>query len=335
MRVNRRTATLVVVVIVVIAGVYAITWWQRTRETERLLDDLQVADHGVATKAMEGLRDRASAISGRLRRTLREGGDRQRWRAAMLLGDAGGPQVRAALIEALGDVCADVRLAAALSLGRLGATGAADRIAVLATDADEEIAVRAGAVRTLERLRAADYLGEVRQIAADRPDPPPPAPEDGTEEADEAEEAPSDDAAPLRRAAVHAVAVLGAAARAAGEPGLEGGPRPAEEAAAVLLASSLSANEPNATVRQAACYALADLARLTADPQIELQVVRALAAALGGDEVADVRIAAAHSLRTVEMPPDAVEIARRALDDAQFDDHYWVREVAMEATQGG
>lgn len=338
MRVNRRTITLIVVVAIVIAGVYAITWWQRARETQRLLEDLQMADHGVATKAMEGLRDRASAIGEELTRILREGGNQQRWRAAMLLGDAAGPEVRAALIEALGDPVPDVRLAAALSLGRLGARGAADRIAHLAADPDEEIIVRAGAVRTLERLRAVEHFAEVAKIAADRPEPPPPSPAEGTEEAAdaaEAEEAPPDDTAPLRLAAVHAAAVLGGGARAAGEPDAEGGPAPARKAAELLVESSVAANEPNATVRRAACYALADLATLTVDPQIRMQVVRALAAAVGSDEVADVRIAAAHGLRIISAPPEATEIVRRALDEAQFDDHYWVREAAMEATHGG
>ncbi len=337
MHVNRRTVTLVVVVIAVIAGVYAITWWQRTRETERLLTDLQVADHGVATKAMEGLRDRASAISDRLVRLLREGGDQQRWRAAVLLGDAGGARVRDALVEALNDPSADVRLAAALSLGRLGARGAADRIAMLAADADEEIVVRAGAVRTLGRLRASEHLDDVRKIVADRPEPPPPPPEEGGEEAADAEEPPPDDTAPLRRAAVHAAAVLGATADVSGAAEADGeeAAGPAARTAAVLIASSVAANEPNATVRLSACYALADLAALSPDPEIRLQVVRALAGALQSDEVADVRIAAAHSLRIIEAPPDAAEIARRALDEARFDDHYWVREAAMEATQGG
>ncbi len=54
MKVNRRTAMLLIIVLVVIVGVYAITQWQRARETGNLLEALKSTDHSEATKAATG-----------------------------------------------------------------------------------------------------------------------------------------------------------------------------------------------------------------------------------------------------------------------------------------
>lgn len=354
MHVNRRTVILIAVVVAVIAGVYAITWWQRARETRRLLDDLRMADHGAATKAMTGLRDRAASIRGELLEMLRRGDDHVRWRAAVLLSEADGPAVREALVAALADPAADVRLNAALSLGRLNAKNAAGAIAKLAGDKDEEVMVRAGAVRALRMLRAYQYLDDVRELVADRPEPPPePAEQDeaaaaedtATDEEAAAEEAPADPTAPVRLAAVRALPVLAAAAwvhkggtAAASEDaaGAQAPVDPALAAAQLLIESTRAENEPNADVRQAACYALGDLAALVPDPTVDERVARALAGALEEDEISDVRIAAAHVLAVMDAPKEAIPVITRALEDvARFDDHYWVRQAALEAINGG
>jgi len=355
MHVNRRTVILILVVVAVIAGVYAITWWQRSRETQRLLTDLRMADHGVATRAMTGLRDRAPAIRKELLEMLRSGNDHVRWRAAVLLSEADGPAVREALTAALADPVADVRLNAALSLGRLNARSAAGAIARLAGDEAEEVIVRTAALRALRMLRAHQYLDEVRELVADRPEPAPEAAvtesetaatEEAGAEEEETEEAPADPTAPVRQAAVRALPVLAAAAwvrgggrvSAAAEQAGEGQQTvdPALPAAQLLIESTRAENEPNADVRQAACYALGDLATLVPDPTVDERVARALAGALEEDESSDVRIAAAHVLGVMDAPPDAIPVIRRALEDvAMFDDHYWVRQAALEATNGG
>lgn len=365
MPVNRRTLTLIIVVVAVIAGVYAITWWQRSRETQRLLKDLQDRDHAVATEAIEGLRDRVPAIRDELLAMLTGGDNHTRWRAAELLGFAGGPQVREALTGALTDSYPDVRLNAALSLARLNARDAAAPVATLAADPDEELPVRIAAVNALRSLRADDQLDTLIQLVEARPEPPPAeeevapepapaAPAPGTTApaaaapAVEAPAPPPDETWLLRVAAVRAVAILAPSAQmhrapeqpevaaegAAGDlPELEAA-GPASRAVAVLAASTDPRQEPHASVRQAACYALGDLLGLSPDDQSTATAIQALVDALG-DEISDVRIAAVHTLNIIDVPPADVQMVQDALTEALNDDHYWVRQAAMEATHGG
>ncbi len=339
MNVNRRTATLLIVVVIVIGGVYAITWWQRSRETRRLLADLMVDDHGVATKAMMGLRQRAPSIRGQLIGFVRRGNRHVKWRAASLLSEVRDRETREALTEALTDAVPEVRLQAALSLAKLGVRGAADRIALMAQNEDEPVFVRAGMVRALMLLRSETHLAEVAALAEDRPPPPPPEEEEPgeTEEAEDPEEAEEaeeyvDELAPLRIEAVRATAVL-AAASEAGASGT-GDEAPAMRAVEVLSQSSTVDEEPNDEVRQAACYALGDLAKLVSDDEVHSRVIEALLAALD-DEVGDVRIAALHSLRILRPPVELRQAVHRALEEARNDDHYWMRYAAEEVTGGG
>ena len=353
MPVNRRTVTLIAVVVAVIAGVYAITWWQRARETQRLLQDLHAQDHAGATEAIEGLRDRAGAVRDELLAMLVEGDDHTRWRAAELLAFAGGAAARTALTRALDDPYADVRLNAALSLAKLRVRDAAPRIAQLATDPEEELAVRLAAVNALRMLSAEAQLDALIELVEARPAPPPaegdepPEPAEGAAAAEVVEPA-VDDTWLLRAAAVRAAAIIGAAARptagaakaepppsepAEARPGLEPA-GPAARVAELLDDSTDPLIEPNANVRQAACYALADLVALQPDEQVRARGVDALLAALK-DESSEVRIAAVHTLRIIRVPPDRMQTVADAFAEALNDDHYWVRQAAMEATDGG
>ncbi|MGC9319294.1 MAG: HEAT repeat domain-containing protein [Armatimonadota bacterium] len=352
MTVNRRTVTLIIIVVIVVGGVYGITVWQRARETRQMLSDLMSRDHGVATKAMTGLRDRTSAVSEDLISFLDRGHDDVRWRAAMLLGTVNTRASREALTDALRDPSPEVRLNAALSLGHLGARKQAGRIATLAGDADEPVAVRTAAVRALELLRAGDHMEALVQIAEDRPPVPEPAEEaeeaaaaeetpaaDETAEAEEPqeeeEEEPVDETQPLREEAVRALGrITPVGPPAAQEEGSGAETSPALLAADVLRDSVDPELEPSDAVRQAACYGLGDLATATVDDETRARVVQALIFALD-DEIGDVRIAAAHSLRLLQPPPELADQVRSAFRRAADDSHYWVRQAAEEAVEGG
>ncbi len=329
MNVNRRTWTLLIVAVAVIGGVYAITIWQRARETKRLLSDLRAPDHAVAAEAMTTLRDRVSSVRDTLIEQARTDGP-ARWRAVELLASATDATSREVLMDALQAEDPTVQAAAARALSQRGVRAAADRIALLSTAEDVPMKVRLAAVRALRGLKTATHLAEMSRLATDRPPPPPEEPEEeADEEAAEAEDEWSDDTAELRLEAVRAVAMLGAEGKAE----TPGGSDPALEAADVL-AEACSPREHNDEVRQAACYAFVDLAQLEMRDEIEERAVRALLDA-ADDEVGDVRIAAIHGLTVVPTPLDLTDQVDRAMEDALEDDHYWVRVAAGEEPIGG
>lgn len=344
MNVNRRTWTLLIVTVAVIGGVYAITLWQRARETERLMSELQSPDHAVAAQAMTSLRERIASVNDELIGIGRQERTDARWRAIELLAHDTTDTSREVLTDALQAPDPVVRAAAARALGERGVRGAADRIAMLAAADQEPMQVRLAAVRALQKLRTPTHLAEMSRIATDRPPPPPEEPEEGTEEATaeaaETEEAAadeeaaeveewSDDTEQLRVEAVRAIAVLGAQSGSAG--GL--GDDPAA-AASVVLTEAASPVEHSDTVRKAACYALTDLAQLELSEDIRTVVVRSLLEA-SDDEIGDVRIAAIHGLKTVSPPVELRDEVARVMEDARDDEHYWVRVAAGEEPIGG
>jgi HEAT repeat protein len=322
MNVNRRTVTLLVVAVVVVGGVYAITWWQRSRETRRLLEEVESSDHGIATEAMITLRERVPSVQAELLGLMDHTDANVRWRAALLLAESDDARSRERLDQALTDDAASVRAEAALALGKRGVRGSADRIALLAAGDTEPVAVRTAAMRALQMLRTGTHLAEAIAVASDRPPPPPP-------EDDEAFEDYVDETAPLRLQAVRTAAVLGATIGSG--PEAEGSR--AKRAVEMLIESADAEEEPNDEVRQAACYALGDLALLVGDEEVQREAVHGLIAGLE-DEVGDVRIAAAHSLRLAPVPKTMRESVRMAMRDLANDDHYWVREIAEEAVAG-
>gem|GEM_PF-4554407 len=350
---NRRTWTLLIVAVAVIGGVYAITVWQRTRETRRLLEEYRSADHAIAAQAMTTLRERVPSVREELMKDVSESAGPARWRAVELLAEVHDAASRDLLITALQDADPEVRAAAVSSLGKRRVAGAADRIALLAQSDEEPMEVRLAAVRSLRMLGTVTHLAELSEIATNRPPPKPeepaePAPEAEEAEAEEAEaeeaeaeepaapeppaepEEPwSDDTIELRIEAVRAVATLGAegAAKGAaqGDPALE---------AASVLAEACSPEEHNDEVRQAACYAIADLATRVTDEEVRGIAADALLKA-ATDEIGDVRIAAVHSLEVIPVPADRRETVDSALANAINDEHYWVRVAAGEEPIGG
>jgi HEAT repeat protein len=324
MNVNRRTLMLLIIFVAVIGGVYAITLWQRGRETARLLTEVQSTNHGTATEAIVSLRERVPSVRPELINLMRHADPDVRWRAALLLGETTDRESRDALLAALTDEAPTVRTQATLALGKREVRTSADRIALIAATEWEDLAVRVAALQALRMLRAGEYLDQAMAIAGDRPPPPPPPAESEDAEEEEVEEY-TDDTALLRAEAVHAVATLAAAhpdaARRA--DGIE-----------MLVASTNAAEEPNADVRRAACYAIGDLAAGVRSDELQRSAVNALIAAMD-DELGDVRIAATHTLRIMSTPAEMRDSVRRAMNSALNDDHYWVRQVAEEAVSGG
>lgn len=312
---------LLIIFVAVIGGVYAITLWQRGRETERLLTEVQSTNHGTATDAIMSLRERVPSVRQELIGLMRHADPNVRWRAALLLGEAADRESRDALLAALTDDAPTVRAQATLGLAKRGVRPSADRIALIAATDWEDAAVRVAALQALRMMRASEYLDQAMVIAGDRPPPPPAETEDDEEEVEEY----TDDTALLRVEAVHAVATLGAAH-----------PDATSRAAALelLAASADAAQEPNSEVRRAACYAIGDFATGVRSDELQRDAVGALIAAMD-DEIGDVRIAAAHSLRIMPTPTEMRDSVRRAMNSALNDDHYWVREAAEEAVSGG
>jgi hypothetical protein len=322
MNVNRRTALLLVIVLVVIVGVYAITQWQRTRETGNLLGALRSTDHSEATKAMTALRDRGGSIQEQLIANMSGADDQLRWRSAVLLGSIHSTAARDALEAGLKDPYDDVRMNSALGLGKLGEGRAAEELSVIAVNADESPAVRTAAVRALALLRSGPHLPELAQLAADRPPVYP--------EGEEPEEVPVDETVLLRQAAVIGVGVLGTVASddVASRVG-DGGSASAAAAMQVLADSASAALEPNAEVRAVACTSVADLARAATDDDVTTSGIRCLISAL--DDQADVvRIAAAHALGLIRAPSEMQDQVASALERCAGDSQYWVREAVAD-----
>ncbi len=101
-----------------------------------------------------------------------------------------------------------------------------------------------------------------------------------------------------------------------------------------MLAEACSPEEHNDEVRQAACYAIADLATRVTDEEVRGIAADALLKA-ATDEIGDVRIAAVHSLEVIPVPADRRETVDSALANAINDEHYWVRVAAGEEPIGG
>jgi len=328
MKVNRRTALLLIIVVVVIGGVYAITQWQRSRETAKLLEALWSDDHGVAMKAMTALRERAPAIQAQLTTNMSESNENVRWRSAMLLGSVRTAAARSALQAALKDSSAAVRMNAAMSLGRVGANGAAtESLGDLAVSKDEEVPVRTAAVRALTLLRSGAHLPELAVLAGERPPVYP--------EGEAPEDAPADETVALRQAAVAGVGVLGAVADPElGSQVLNSSRMPAESASEgamnVLSESASALLEPSPVVRATACTAISDLAVAAADAEVVTKGLRALLDALKDDSDI-VRIAAMDAIDLVPVPADMVDQVERAQEAATADDGYWVRQAATNA----
>jgi HEAT repeat protein len=329
MKVNRRTVILLIVVVIVIVGVYAITRWQQGRETRDLLALLHSPDHGKAIKAMAGLRERGSSIEHELIHNLKVGNKAARWRAAVLLGSVPTAAAKQALQNALTDDYDDVRMDAAMALGKLGATEAAEKLGTMVTDEDEETPVRTAALRALVLLKSGAHVKAAAELAKAWPPQPP-----SEEEIAAGAEVPPDDTAQLRATAVAALGVLGAVADEklpdqVKDSSGRSGATTAESALMVLKESTVADKEPNADVRRQACYAIADLAAAKAEDKLSSDAARGLISALD-DESGNVRLAATYAIGLMSIPEGVQDEVARAIEKAANDDHYWVREAAQE-----
>lgn len=169
MNVNRRTKTVLAIIIVIVIAVFAITSWQRGVATKRLLDELPGDDYAKVMDAMIQLQERSGrAITPALLDHLASPRPAARWRAATLLGDVGTRRAWDPLSRALGDESPEVRAAVALALGKLGAVPAASGLERVVGDKDEHVSPRIAAAQALGLLAARDAVGGLRSALGDR-----------------------------------------------------------------------------------------------------------------------------------------------------------------------
>lgn len=168
MNVNRRTKTVLAIIIVIVIAVFAITRWQRSVATKRLLDELPGDDYAKVMDAMTQLHERGSAVTPALLAHLASPRPAARWRAATLLGEVGTRHAWDPLIRALTDDSPDVRAAAALALGKLRAAPAVSDLERLATDAEADLGARIAAAQALGLIGQRDAAGALRRVLSDR-----------------------------------------------------------------------------------------------------------------------------------------------------------------------
>ena len=168
MKVNRRTTTVLAIIVVILIAVFAITRWQRAVATKKLLDDLRGNDYAKVMDAMTQLKERGHSIVPPLLEYLTFPRATARWRAATLLGDVGTRVALEPLTTALSDNSSNVRAAAALALGKLNAKDSAGALRGRLTDADEDIAARIAAAQALGLLKDRDSIRALQGILADR-----------------------------------------------------------------------------------------------------------------------------------------------------------------------
>jgi len=96
MKVNRRTTTVLAIIVVILIAVFAITRWQRAVATKKLLDELPGDDYAKVMDAMTQLTQRGHGITPTLldANHLASPTPQARWRSATLLGSVGTAQAR-------------------------------------------------------------------------------------------------------------------------------------------------------------------------------------------------------------------------------------------------
>ena len=308
-----RTATVIVVILVILGAVYGITVYQKAAKTDEYVAALDGDDTAAVIKAADALSSRGSSVVSRLATKLSSADAQVRSRAVIIIGTCGRPGDSALLLPLLeGDDDSFVRRDVAVALGKLGGDGVVVALnKVMAVD-EEEIIVRAAAAIALGDLGASEAVHKLAEIltartSTDRPDAV-------AAEMLELEEPAEDTTIPLRVAAARTLGRLDTA-----------------EGIAALAEATLELGEPSERVRAAATYALGDLA-IGNDNEEELNDIIAGLLAAASDSVGDVRIAGIQSLGKLSMIPEGPKSdVAGALDRADGDDHYWVREAAREA----
>jgi HEAT repeat protein len=291
--VSRKTLTNLIIVVVLIAVVWAVSVLQRSARAGALIQDLQQADDYQAYKAMRKVSGLGGSALARAVPLLSAAQPYVRARAALLVGETHDRRYAAAVEGLLQDKDASVRQAAATALGHLGAPDAVQRLTALLQDTQQPLEVRTAAARSLGLLGGPEAAAALIALLQAPPNP--------------AEAA-------LREAATVAL-----------------GATNSREAVAELIARLQPGQEPDVVLRTLAAEALAHA--VGPDSQQATLVADALIAALDVDreKATEVRIAAAHALGQVSLPPEMGDSARAALQEALNDPEYWVREAAKKA----
>jgi len=291
--VSRHATLIIIILVLVAAGGYFLSYAQRLRRTTEWLEQMSGVDDREAAKAVEQLVAQGSSTYLRVAEHAQNMDVHVRRRAAVVLGLLGQPEAVEVLMPMLDDLEPEVRAAAAEALGQLGAGESASKLAQLVASDTEELAVRISAARGLASLVEKTTVPQLDQALVYRP---------------VLSEDEQDNSWLLRIEAAQALGAIGTA-----------------EAIQALSGQLTGDAEPNARVRTAIAYALGDA--LTETGSLEEGTASALDALIqaAGDEVGDVRIAAINSLLRVSWPDEDADRVEQILEQAQTDPHYWVR----------
>ena len=306
---NTRSIMSIVIVIVVLAGVYAITAYQGGVRLQDHILALDGDDTAAASRAIETLAGQGRRVVHMVEPLLTNPNPLVRSNAVTLIGMCGTADASDVLLPLLNsDEDQYVRRDVIVALGKLADGQTAPVLVAVLSDQQEEIFVRVAAATALGQLESADAEGPLLDALASRPPAPAPA------EDDEDQPVADDTTLSLRVAAASALARL--------------------QSTQVIVGLRAAANETEETapaVRVAATYALGDLSTYSDDEKALSEAIEGLLAACG-DSTGDVRIAAVQSLGRVQLIPKVLEAGvSRALTNAEQDAHFWVRQAAVEA----
>ena len=290
---SQRTTLITIIIVLVAAGGYFLTYVQQLRRTTEWLEQMSRVDDKKAAKAMEQLVAQGSSIYPRVAEHAQNVDAHVRRRGAVVLGQLGQPRAAEVLVPMLDDSEPAVRAAAAEALGRLGANDSASKLAQLVASDSQELAVRISAARALVSLAEQTAVSQLAQAIGYRP---------------VVDEDQQDDSWLLR---VEAAGALGATAT--------------PEAIRALSDELTGDVEADGRVRTAMAYALGDAMTKTGSPEEGTAPALDALIQAAGDDVGDVRIAAVNSLLRVAWAHEDSDRVEQALTQAQSDPHYWVR----------
>lgn len=307
---NQRTTTVLIVIVLVLAAIWAITAFQMSARTTQYLADLEGGDTEAAVQALEGLSTRDRGIVSRLQPTLRSDHPLIRSRAVRLIGAVGTAKDARHLMPVLqSDPSVYVRRDAAVALGKLAGQQVPLSLAKALKNEQEAGIVRAAAARSLGMLGVdRGGKGGVPMLVKILKNPPPvPA-------NDEENETMEDPTEQLRIAAAEALGML-----------------PTEEAVEALGEAADHEKEPSLGVRTAAVYSLGEIA-MKAGKELSAPAINNLIAAYD-DPMGDVRIASIYAFTKIHLVPEATaEKVKSVVKRARNDRHFWVRAAAENAS---
>jgi len=308
--VNSRNIIVFIVIVIVMAGIYAINTNRISTQNSKYLADIDGSDTATIVKALNGLSTRGPGIVRALEEKLSSLDPMIRCQAVMLIGVVGTSRHSDLLIPMLeNDNNVFVRKDAAIALGKLGGVQVPLALTKRLKDEAEANMVRAAAIRSLGLLGATEAAPAVSTLLAQRPEIPAPVEVQESEPPEERE----DSTANMRVAAAEALGRLGT------EAGIN-----------TLIEAVDETIEPNDRIRVTAAYALGNLLAINHDEEQIGRIVNHLLSAYT-DSIGDVRIAAIYSLGKAQLLPEAEhDQVKKTLYQAENDDHFWVRRAAQE-----